>query len=83
ARIHRLDPLLDSVVHLDAEAARQGARCAERAIRAGDRLGALNGVPVGIKDVIDVAGMPTTCHSKILAGNRPDRDAAVTRRLRE
>jgi aspartyl-tRNA(Asn)/glutamyl-tRNA(Gln) amidotransferase subunit A len=83
ARIDRLDPQLNSVVHLDANAARKGAHQAERALREGQLTGPLHGVPVGIKDVIDVAGMPTTCHSKILAGNQRDQDAAVVRRLRD
>jgi len=82
ARIGRLDPRLNSVVHLDVDAARDGARAAERAFRSGAEVGPLCGVPVGIKDMIDVAGMPTTCHSKILLDHRAGRDAEVVRRLR-
>jgi len=44
--------------------------------------GPLHGVPVGIKDIIDVAGLPTTCHSKILADNIAVADAVCVSRLR-
>jgi hypothetical protein len=42
------------------------ARAAEAEIVSGHQRGPLHGVPVGIKDIIDVAGLPTTCHSKVL-----------------
>lgn len=83
ARIDRLDPQINSIVHLDMDAARTSARRAEQALREGLPTGLLHGVPVGIKDIIDIAGMATTCHSKILVGNRRDQDAAVVRRLRD
>ncbi|HJS86206.1 MAG TPA: amidase [Acetobacteraceae bacterium] len=82
ARIERLDSTLHAFIHLDAEAALDAARGAEREIAAGRVRGPLHGVPVGIKDIIDVAGLPTTCHSKILLGNRPRADAHVVARLR-
>jgi aspartyl-tRNA(Asn)/glutamyl-tRNA(Gln) amidotransferase subunit A len=44
--------------------------------------GPLHGLPVAVKDVIDVAGTRTTAGSKILSGNVPDRDATVVARLR-
>ena len=44
--------------------------------------GPLHGVPVGIKDIIDVAGLPTTCHSKILIDNVASADAVCVARLR-
>ena len=82
-RIARIDGGLNSVVHLDTGGARAAAQAAQRAWRRGEPTGALCGVPVGIKDIIDVAGLPTTCHSKILQGNIADQDAEVVRRLRE
>ena len=51
------------------------ARAAEAEIAAGHSRGPLHGVPVGIKDIIDVAGLPTTCHSKILADSLATSDA--------
>ncbi len=82
ARIERLDPKLNVFIHLDAHAALDAARAAEREIAAGHVRGPLHGVPVGIKDIIDVAGLPTTCHSKILLDNVKAADAAVVSKLR-
>ena len=45
--------------------------------------GPLHGVPIGIKDIIDVAGLPTTCHSKILLDNVAKADAVVVAKLRQ
>jgi aspartyl-tRNA(Asn)/glutamyl-tRNA(Gln) amidotransferase subunit A len=73
-RIARLDPKLNGFVYLDAEGARSAARDLPR--------GPLFGVPVGIKDVIDVAGMPTTCHSRLRLGHVAEKDAPVVAALR-
>ena len=81
-RIAQDDGALHSFVHVDAEGARVAARDAERCLAVGSDVGPLCGVPVGIKDIIDVAGLPTTCHSRILLGNVAREDAEVVRRLR-
>ena len=83
ARIEQLDPKLNVFIHLDADAALDAARAAEREIAAGHVRGPLHGVPVGIKDIIDVAGLPTTCHSKILLDNVKTADAVVVSKLRQ
>jgi len=83
ARIEQLDPKLHVFIRLDAEAALDAARAAETEIVNGRPRGKLHGIPVGIKDIIDVAGLPTTCHSKILLDNVAKTDAAVIARLRE
>lgn len=83
ARIERLDPTLHAFIRLDAEAAMQAARTAEQDIAAGRVRGPLHGVPVGIKDIIDVAGLPTTCHSKLLVENVAKSDAVVVAKLRQ
>ena len=83
ARIERLDPKLHAFIRLDADAAMDAARAAEAEIAAGRVRGPLHGVPVGIKDIIDVAGLPTTCHSKILLDNVATADAAVVAKLRQ
>ncbi len=82
ARIERLDPTLHAFIRLDAEAAMDAARQADRDIAAGRRRGPLHGIPIGIKDIIDVVGLPTTCHSRILLDNVASADAAVVARLR-
>ncbi len=81
-RIERLDPVLHAFIRLDADAAMQAARAAEAEIAAGRQRGPLHGVPIGVKDIIDVVGLPTTCHSKILLDNVARQDAVVIEHLR-
>ena len=81
-RIDRLDPKLNVFIRLDADAAMDAAKAAEAEIAAGRLRGPLHGVPVGIKDIIDVAGLPTTCHSKVLIDNVAAADAVCVSRLR-
>jgi len=81
-RIGRLDPKLNVFIRLDGDAAMDAARAAEAEIMAGRRRGPVHGVPVGIKDIIDVAGLPTTCHSKVLIDNIASADAVCVSRLR-
>jgi aspartyl-tRNA(Asn)/glutamyl-tRNA(Gln) amidotransferase subunit A len=81
-RIARLDPNLHAFVRLDAEAALGAAKTAEAEIMAGRPRGPLHGVPMAIKDIIDVAGLPTTCHSKLLIDNVAAEDAVCVSRLR-
>ena len=81
-RIARLDPKLNAFIRLDADAAILAARAAEAEIASGRQRGPLHGVPVGIKDIIDVAGLPTTCHSKLLIDNIASTDAVCVSRLR-
>src|SRR5262249_11000138 len=57
------------------------AREAERAIRAGQYRGPLHGVPISVKDIVDVAGTPTTAPSAVPA-RRPITDAPIVQRLR-
>ena len=81
-RIDRLDPELHAFIQTDPEAALAAAREAETELAAGRNRGPLHGVPVGIKDIIDVGGLPTTCHSKILVGQVAAADSQVVARLR-
>lgn len=78
ARVERLNPELNAYLHVDAE----GARAAARATPAPpDAAQPLAGMPICVKDVLDVAGMPTTAGA---AGWRrdPSRDATAVARLR-
>lgn len=83
ARIERLDGRLNTLVARNFDAAREEAKAADEAFRAGRPRGPLEGVPVGIKDVLDVAGLPTTCHSKVLLDNIAGQDAAAVAALRK
>jgi amidase/aspartyl-tRNA(Asn)/glutamyl-tRNA(Gln) amidotransferase subunit A len=82
-RIDERNGTTNAFVHLVEAEARAAAREAERAVERGDDLGPLHGVPVAIKDLEDVAGVPTTNGSKPLADNVPETDGLVVRRLRE
>ena len=82
-RVAALDARLNVFIHLDAEAAMAAAKSAEAEVAAGRLRGPLHGVPVGIKDIIDVAGLPTTCHSKVLFDNLATADAVCVGKLRQ
>jgi aspartyl-tRNA(Asn)/glutamyl-tRNA(Gln) amidotransferase subunit A len=82
ARIERLDPLYDSYVDVFSETALAKARAVEDAIRRGETVGPLQGIPVALKDLYDVAGTPTLAGSAVRAGHRADADSTVTRKLR-
>jgi len=80
-RVRALDDRLHAFVHLTEERALAEAREAERAIMAGGPKGPLHGIPIGLKDIVDTKGIPTTCGSKILQDNIPDTDAACAEKL--
>ena len=74
---------LNAFVHLDAEAARTAAQAVDEAVARGDDPGPLAGVPFGVKDLEDCAGMPTS-HGSILYKGRPPvpEDSVNVSRLR-
>jgi len=82
-RTAALDPKLNVYIRLEAEAALAAARAAEAEAASGRLRGPLHGVPVGIKDIIDVAGLPTTCHSKVMPNENAAADAVCVARLRQ
>lgn len=83
ARAESLDGQLHTYVTRTFENALELARGADREIAAGRYRGPLHGIPFALKDCFDTAGIRTTGHSKVLAGNVPVRDAAVTARLQQ
>lgn len=83
ARIAVLNPRLNAYVRVLADAARADAQVAEAAISRGEYRGPLHGIPVALKDLFDVAGVPTEAGSRILRGNTPAHDGTVTRKLRD
>lgn len=83
AAIARAQPMLNCFVTLDEEGARRDAVAAERAVTSGATLGPLHGVPVHIKDLVDVAGLPTFHGSAIFSEATPAaRDNVLVARLR-
>lgn len=82
-RIAEVESEVHAFAHLDPEHALTQARALDRQKANGERIGPLHGIPVGIKDIFDTADYPTECGSPILAGRRPEADAAAVRRLRE
>ena len=81
-RIAATDDKVKAFAHLDPERALAQARERDEWRQTGRALGPLHGVPVGIKDIIDTEDYPTECGSPLLAGRRPNRDAAVVAKLR-
>lgn len=82
ARIELHDPQLDAFLRFTPEIALEDARRAENEILRGEWRGPFHGVPYGLKDIVDYAGLPTTAHSKILIDNVARADARVTQKLR-
>jgi len=81
-RIAEVDERVHAFLHVDAEAALAAASAVDARLDAGERLGPLAGVPLALKDVLTMRGVPTTCGSRILQGWRPPYDASVVERLR-
>lgn len=77
-RIAAREPMLRAWAHLDPEGALAQARARDRE----PSRGPLHGIPVGIKDVIRTADLPTTFNSPIYAGHRPNEDAHAVAVLR-
>ncbi|HWA97397.1 MAG TPA: amidase, partial [Pirellulales bacterium] len=81
-RIERFEPRVHAWVMVDAEGARREARRLADELAAGNERGPLHGIPIGIKDIIDVAGWPTRAGSPIRAGHVAARDAELVANLR-
>ena len=80
--ITRLDPKIEAWAWLKSEAVLESARSADHHRRAG-KQGALLGVPVAIKDIVDVRGVPTRMGSPVFEDNVPSTSARVVRRWEE
>ena len=81
-RIDETDDVIQAWVTVDAAGAMAQARERDEDLASGRAIGPLHGVPIGIKDIIDVAGLPTTMGAAAFAHRLPDRDAAAVARLR-
>lgn len=82
-RVARFDPKLRCVITLTREPALAQARKADREIAAGHYRGPLHGIPYGVKDLLDTAGIPTTWGAEPFRDRVPAADSAVVARLRE
>ena len=83
ARIDARNAPINAVIHLDREQALDQARERDRQREQGQHCGALHGLPMTVKDVWEVAGMPTTAGSSSLQSHRPRRNADVIQRLED
>jgi Asp-tRNA(Asn)/Glu-tRNA(Gln) amidotransferase A subunit family amidase len=81
-RIRQLEPTVQAWQFLDEEHALAQARAADEYRRSGEPIGPLQGVPVGIKDIIDTGDMPTENGTVLHKGRTPRHDAAVVAMLR-
>lgn len=81
-RISARDGDVKAWAYIDPDAVLRTARDRDKARAAGANLGPLHGIPIGVKDVIDTADMPTTSNSPIYAGYRPSQDAECVRVVR-
>ncbi len=82
-RIAETEETVQAWTYLDSDYALAQAKAADAATRIGRPLGPLHGVPVGIKDIIDTADMPTENGTPLHAGRRPRADATVVSLLRQ
>jgi aspartyl-tRNA(Asn)/glutamyl-tRNA(Gln) amidotransferase subunit A len=82
-RIERLNPVLNAFIRVTAEEALRSAGKADAEIAAGRYIGALHGVPIAVKDLLDVAGMVTTAGSALFGERVAEHDATVIRKLKD
>ena len=82
-RIEATEPVLNSFITLLAEESRPAARQAEKDIQAGRYKGPLHGIPVGLKDLYNTAGVRTTSGSKIFDTFVPEEDCTVAAKFQQ
>jgi aspartyl-tRNA(Asn)/glutamyl-tRNA(Gln) amidotransferase subunit A len=81
-RIDRYESKVRAWVVIDRDGAREQAERLAAELKAGQNRGPLHGIPMGIKDIIDVFDLPTGCGSKLWANSYARRDATCVERLR-
>jgi aspartyl-tRNA(Asn)/glutamyl-tRNA(Gln) amidotransferase subunit A len=80
--IEERDSRINAFVHVDAQSALAQARRLDHARARGAAMGPLFGIPVAVKDIIDISGQPTLCHSAVADRVPAQKDAQVVARLR-
>src|SRR5438067_6470191 len=83
ARIEKLDGQLHSFIRVLADSARAEARTAESEIAAGKYRRPLHGIPLGLKDIYETAGIATTGHSQVMQDQVPQADPVSVEELRD
>lgn len=83
ARIDALNPTVNAFVALDPEGALAAAAAVDERVASGDEVGALAGIPIGVKDLEDAAGLPTTHGSAALEPVVAREDSVLVSRLKE
>src|ERR1700676_909509 len=81
-KIDRLNPTLNAFITVTAESALAEAQKAEQEIQSEKWRGPLHGIPIGLKDLIDTAGVKTTAASVVFRDRVPSEDADVVRKLK-
>jgi Asp-tRNA(Asn)/Glu-tRNA(Gln) amidotransferase A subunit family amidase len=81
-RIGAVNHAVNAMVAMDTDRAREAAKQAEASVMAGEKLGPLHGLPIGIKDLEETKGLRTTWGSPIFADHIPTRDEAMVTNLR-
>ncbi|MEP6969775.1 MAG: amidase, partial [Betaproteobacteria bacterium] len=82
ARIEAINPAINAITQTDFDRARAAARAAEAAVMHGDALGPLHGLPLGVKDLQDTAGLRTTSGNIGRRNHIPTKDIVLVARLR-
>jgi Asp-tRNA(Asn)/Glu-tRNA(Gln) amidotransferase A subunit family amidase len=82
-QVDEWEPKVHAWVVLDRANALKQAHALDDELKAGTDRGSLHGIPIGIKDIIDVAGLPTACGSKRWSNRIADQDAYVVANLRK
>ena len=82
ATISRLQPTLNAFITVMADDALTRARQADKEIAGGRYLGPLHGMPISIKDLVDIAGQPTTAASRLRAEHKATHDAPIISHLK-
>jgi Asp-tRNA(Asn)/Glu-tRNA(Gln) amidotransferase A subunit family amidase len=83
ARVEAVNPAVNALVAYDFGRMLEEARAAEAKVMAGEALGPLHGLPVGVKDMTNVAGLTTTFGSEVFRGNVAPKDDAMIAAIRE
>ncbi len=81
-QVKEWEPKVHAWVKLDQDRAMEQAHALDKELKSGGDRGPLHGIPIGIKDIIDVAGLPTACGARRWAARVADSDADVVERLR-